>query len=214
MKTVGEILSRARQDQHLGLDQAEKATKIRKKYLEALEFDDWQKLPSLTYARGFIVNYAQYLGLTPEMILAVFRRQANPERLEKNKIVPRGVSEPLNEPFFRLTPSKIIGFFVLTLILLFFYWLFGQYQSLVWRPKLTLERPIENEIIKSGRVWVIGKTDLGATLFINGQEIKPVNGEFSQEIAVDPGLVTIDITATNKFGGKNEIKRTFQVEKP
>jgi len=51
------------------IDEVESATKIRHKYLAALEADDWQLLPSEIVGRGFLRNYASYLDLDPnEMI--------------------------------------------------------------------------------------------------------------------------------------------------
>lgn len=213
MKTVGEILKSTRGEKKLTLEEAEAATKIRKKYLVALEGDDWQKLPSFTYTKGFIKNYAEFLGLDLNYVLPVFRRQTQPG-IEKAKIIPPGMSQPLSEPLWRLTPSKIISIFILVLIFLFFSWLFSQYQSFVWAPKIVLERPQELEIVSGEKVEVTGRTDPWATLTINGQEVKLLDGKFSQEIAVSPGVVTINVTATNKFGKKQELKRTVMVKSP
>lgn len=214
MKTVGEILRGAREGKKLTLEGVEAVTKIRKKYLVAIEENDWQKLPSLTYTKGFIKNYAEFLGLDPEFVLPVFRRQSEPDRIEKQKVIPQSFSEPLNEPFWRLTPSKTIGVFALVLICLFFSWLFGQHQYFVRKPKIVLDSPAENEIIKGEKVEVSGRTDPLVILRINGQEVKLINGKFSQEIAVNPGAVTISISATNKFGKKQELERTVMVESP
>jgi cytoskeletal protein RodZ len=214
MKTVGEILKNARQEKNLTLEEVEAKTKIRKKFLEAIEENNCQKLPSLTYVQGFIKNYAEFLGQDPKLVLAVFRRQAKPDRIEKPKVIPQGLSEPLNEPFFRLTPPKIIGLFILVLIFLFFSWLFWGYYSFVRAPKIVLESPQEGQIIKGEKVQILGRTDPWATLTINGQEVKLLDGKFSQEIAVSPGEVTINISATNKFGKKQEIKKTIRVESP
>lgn len=213
MKTVGELLKSVRLGKQLTLEQAETATKIRKKYLAALEENDWQKLPSLTYARGFIKNYADFLGQDLTVIMAAFRRQEQPGK-EIAKVLPSGLSEPLNEPFFRLTPSKIVGAFSIFLIFLFFLWLFFQSQSFIWGPKIILTKPFENEVVKGEKVLVSGKIDPGATLTINGQEVESLNGEFNQEVAVNQGTVTIEVVATNKSGKKQEVKRTIRVESP
>lgn len=212
MKTVGEILKSSREEKKLTLEEVEEKIKIRKKYLAAIEENDWQKLPSLTYVQGFIKNYAEFLGQDASYVLSVFRRQF--DRIEKPKVIPPGLSEPLTEPFWRLTPSKIIGAFVLFLIFLFFSWLFSQYQSFVWAPKIVLESPQEGQTIKEEKVQILGRTDPWATLTINGQEVKLLDGKFSQEITVSPGVVIIDISATNKFGKKQELKRTIRVESP
>lgn len=212
MKTVGEILKTARREKKLTLEEVEVKTKIRKKFLESLEENTFEKLPSSTYVQGFIKNYAEFLGQDAGYVLSVFRRQF--DKIEKPKVIPSGLSEPLTEPIWRLTPSKIILVFILALIFLFFSWLFSQYQSFVWAPKINLESPSENETIKGEKVQIVGRTDPWATLTINGQEVKLLDGRFREEIAVKQGVMTINITATNKFGKKQELKRIIRVESP
>jgi cytoskeletal protein RodZ len=60
---VGRSLSDARQAKSLRLEEAAEAIHIRKKYLEALEAEDWDALPSIVQARGFLRSYAAYLGV-------------------------------------------------------------------------------------------------------------------------------------------------------
>lgn len=60
---IGAILEKARKQRGLTLDEAEHATKIRKRYLDGLEREDFGVLPDAVYARGFLKTYANYLGL-------------------------------------------------------------------------------------------------------------------------------------------------------
>ena len=64
--TIGEILKEARLDRKLTIKTASQATAIRAKYLEALEADEFDSLPSPVQARGFLRIYASYLGLDAE----------------------------------------------------------------------------------------------------------------------------------------------------
>ncbi len=76
----GQILRAARQERGLSLDDAERGTRIRREFLEALEADDYDRLPAPVYTRGFIRSYARWLGLDPEAILRLFpQRPAQPE---------------------------------------------------------------------------------------------------------------------------------------
>ncbi|MGB3684058.1 MAG: RodZ domain-containing protein [Rubrobacteraceae bacterium] len=63
---IGATLRKARQDLGVTLDDVEYETKIRKRYLAALESEDYAALPSAVYARGFLKTYANYLGLDGE----------------------------------------------------------------------------------------------------------------------------------------------------
>jgi cytoskeletal protein RodZ len=64
---IGYSLRSARERQGIGLPEAELATKIRAKYIRALEEEDFDALPADTYARGFLRTYADYLGLDGEI---------------------------------------------------------------------------------------------------------------------------------------------------
>ena len=67
MFEIGSSLREARQRQDLDLAQAERAVKIRAKYLRALEEEDFDVLPAQTYVRGFLHTYADYLGLDGQL---------------------------------------------------------------------------------------------------------------------------------------------------
>ena len=67
MFEIGHSLRAARERQGIGLPEAELATKIRAKYIRALEEEDFDALPADTYARGFLRTYADYLGLDGEI---------------------------------------------------------------------------------------------------------------------------------------------------
>jgi hypothetical protein len=69
---LGETLQRARQARGSTIGDAERATRIPRKYLEALEQEDFGILPAPVYARGFLRSYAGYLGLDPSELLPFF----------------------------------------------------------------------------------------------------------------------------------------------
>ncbi|HWI54257.1 MAG TPA: helix-turn-helix domain-containing protein, partial [Desulfobacteria bacterium] len=63
MQSIGESLKNAREQKGISLEQAEDDTKIRKRYLQALEDGEYSIIPGSVYAKGFLRNYANYLGL-------------------------------------------------------------------------------------------------------------------------------------------------------
>ncbi len=65
----------ARNTRGITLDEAERATKIRRKYLEAIEAGDFAQLPDGPPGRGFVKNYARYLGLDPEAAIKLFEAE-------------------------------------------------------------------------------------------------------------------------------------------
>jgi hypothetical protein len=64
---IGDSLREARQRRAVDFAQAEQATKIRSKYLRALEDEQFDQLPSPTYVKGFLQSYADYLGLDGQL---------------------------------------------------------------------------------------------------------------------------------------------------
>jgi len=69
---LGETLRRARLSKNVTFEDAERVTRIRREYLEALEREDFTKLPAPVYARGFLRSYAGYLGLDPGELMPFF----------------------------------------------------------------------------------------------------------------------------------------------
>lgn len=83
MTTIGQTLRDARERLGLTLEEAERATRIRTHHLQALEQDAWDSLPSPVQARGFLRNYADFLGLNAEAVLLQYvdvlqQRRASP----------------------------------------------------------------------------------------------------------------------------------------
>ena len=72
MGELGKKFKEARENLGLSLGDVEEATKIRKKYLQALENENFEVIPGKTYARGFAKNYSNFLHLDTKEILAEF----------------------------------------------------------------------------------------------------------------------------------------------
>ena len=72
---IGAALKDARQRVGMDVKEAEERTKIRAKYLRALEAEDWEVLPAPAYVRGFLRTYGGILGLDGEMLADEFRRR-------------------------------------------------------------------------------------------------------------------------------------------
>jgi len=72
---IGAILRQARARRDVELAEVEAATRIRLKYLRAIEAEDWGALPEGVYARGFIRTYASFLGLDGERLAAEYRQE-------------------------------------------------------------------------------------------------------------------------------------------
>src|SRR5437868_507001 len=72
MFEIGSSLREARTRRQIGIAQVEQATKIRGKYLRALEEEQFALLPAQTYVKGFLRTYAEYLGLDGQLYVDEF----------------------------------------------------------------------------------------------------------------------------------------------
>lgn len=72
MGELGTWLVRAREARGLTLEDAERDTRISRRYLQALETETFETIPAPVYARGFLRSYSQYLGLDPVEMLSLF----------------------------------------------------------------------------------------------------------------------------------------------
>lgn len=199
MKTVGTMLQEARMIRGLTLSDIEKGTKIREKFLSGIEQDDYSTLPSLSYAKGFVKNYTEFLGLNSRTMMAFFRRQT--VDVSRSNLLPKGVNEPLNRSPFQMTPGKFIGSIVLFLVALFLLYLGFQYRAYTKPPILVIDAPEVGAVVHVSRIDVLGKTDPDATVAINGVSVLVrSDGKFFDQIALAPGVNTIMIVATSRFG--------------
>lgn len=212
MKAVGEILKNKRLEKNLSLGQVEKATKIRIRYLEAIEKNDFSKIPGgAQIAKGFIKNYSDFLELSSASVLAVFRRDFQESRT--GQIIPRGMVEPLDGPKFTWTPKLTVIAALAVLFFLLGSYIFSQYSASFFAPKLEVSSPKNNENTAQGSLEFKGKTDSDATLFIN-QEMKIVNqdGSFSEKVSLSTGENDIVVEAVNRRGQKSKVIRRIQYQ--
>jgi transcriptional regulator with XRE-family HTH domain len=130
LDSLGATLRAAREARGWTLEEAEKATRIRTRYLTALEAGEIDSLPSPIQARGFLRSYAQYLGLNPTQVLSQLEEALKPapsnifsrSTRKKESLIP---VSPF-APFYRLrrlfTPDAAIIAIVIIGVLGLFVW--------------------------------------------------------------------------------------------
>jgi cytoskeletal protein RodZ len=75
LSELGKLLRKAREQRGYTLDDVQDITKIRKRYLEAIEEGDYKVLPGTFYARAFVKNYAETVGLDAEEVFRLYQRE-------------------------------------------------------------------------------------------------------------------------------------------
>lgn len=209
MRTVGEILSEARTKKEITLEEAEKATKIRKKILQDLEKGNWNYLPT-TSIKGLLKNYATFLSLDEGRILAFFRREYDEKRAAQLTKPPQKLTRK-----FRLTPAVVTSLLLAGVVFAIFLYLFSQYRSFTAAPLLVVEEPKEGTKISSLEVNVVGRTWDDVTLKINGEQVQvSPGGTFSAAVGLREGVNALTITSANRFGKISTVKRTVIASPP
>jgi cytoskeleton protein RodZ len=90
MADIGSLLRETRIRNKIDITTVEEATKIRAKYLRALENEEWIVLPGPTYVKTFLRTYAQFLGLDPHLLVEEYSaRFEEPEELEVAAFTPK-----------------------------------------------------------------------------------------------------------------------------
>ena len=96
MPGIGETLREARTAAGIQLDDAERTIRIRIRYLDALENEEWDVLPGDAYVRGFLHTYADFLGLDGAALVDEYDRQEVPAQAERSMDAPFEPPRPMD----------------------------------------------------------------------------------------------------------------------
>ena len=210
MIRAGQKLRDERQSRGLSLSDVSGATKIRVEFLSAIEKGEYEKLPSSSYAQGFVRNYAKFLGLSENEILPIFKREFDSEKTYK--VLPEGLIRQEEIPIRRFKIRQVIILIALLFIFLLGFLVF-QYRYAFISPPINLSSPTEMAVLQSPIILVLGKTDPNSTITVNDEQVS-VNqdGDFRKEITGFPGKATITVRAVNRFGKQNMVERHVMIK--
>ena len=138
--SLPERLYAARERKGVDLYRAERDTKIRARYLGALERGDYKELPGAVYTKGFLRNYALYLGLDPEEVLLQWRRERGDGKEAAPAIV---VPKPIAAPRQGLTfsPSIVVAALLTIVVIAFGAYLGVQVLRFAKPPTIAVTQP-------------------------------------------------------------------------
>ena len=117
MFEIGTTLREARVRRSLTLQQVEEDTKIRVKYVQAMENEDFDVMPGATYVKGFLRTYSTYLGVDPEVIIDEYRSRSSGARIAEQQ-EPFGGSSTLGSPRSHRGRNTIVFVAVICLLVL------------------------------------------------------------------------------------------------
>lgn len=115
MSELGQLLRQARLEKKISLDDVQEATKIRKRYLEAIEEGDYQVLPGSFYVRAFVKTYAEMVGLNGNEIAQYYHHDIlTPEpELTRSLVCTRRHSTQMWDRLSRWAPTLLKWAFVI-----------------------------------------------------------------------------------------------------
>ncbi len=208
MVRLGQLLYRQRLRKNLSLADVSRRIKIKEQFLAAIERGEYNKLPSPAYAKGFVTNYASFLGLPRTEVVALFRREFDEKRAIK--VLPDSMTrEKKVLSGIRIQDSLLI---IGGLIVLFIGFLLFQYRAAFIAPPLSITSPKDGAVFAQN-VTVSGKTDSDATVIVNNEVIAlDNNGDFTKQLAFFPGKAEIVIKARNRFGKETMVTREITVK--
>ncbi len=210
--SLPERLLGAREHKGVDLYRAERDTKIRARYLAALEHGEYAELPGAVYTKGFLRNYALYLGLDPEDVIRQWRRERGDSQVPGEPAL--AVPKPLAAPRQGLTFSPVIIVAALLTILIgvFAVYIGIQLVRFAKPPTLALTNPQEAvvEVAEDSTSYTLRGTSIaGATITIDaaGRE-QPYRvsaddtGRWVAEVELRRGRNQFDISALDPETGK------------
>jgi cytoskeletal protein RodZ len=210
MTKAGEKLQQTRLEKGLTLEDVAKNTKIKTEFLSFIEEGEYAKLPSVSYAHGFVRNYAKFLGLPEKEIMAIFRREFDEDKTYR--VLPKGFGEGDSFPLgkFKLKQTAVLIVFI---FLIFMAYILFQYRYAFLNPPLQITSPQNGSTVSSSEVTISGKTDSNATVYIEKNAVSvDQNGNFKTTINVFPGQTTISVSVINKFSRETDKQITINVK--
>lgn len=124
----GERLKRERELREVSMDELTKSTRISKRFVEALENEDWEKLPGGVFGHGFVRTIARYLGLNEEALLGEY----DSARAEHSPAAAPKPEERIPSPP-KWLPAAAVLVVLLLLIGLFYAGRYGWHRIVAYR---------------------------------------------------------------------------------
>lgn len=207
---VGPQLKARRQALRLSLAQLELDTKIRGKFLTALESGDYSTLPNDIYSRGFVQHYANHLGLDGVKV-------ARDYALERGGVEAGATRRPrLEKPPRLVFTGKVAGVLAVVLVVVAVLgYLSWQFSSLAAAPVLTLSSPDSNDVVSGEVLTVSGHTVPGSDVSVDGSPVlSDTDGNFSERVALQNGVNAIRVTSRSKLGKSTTVVRSVLAHLP
>jgi cytoskeletal protein RodZ len=215
---LGDALRLQREAMGVTMDQAAEDTRIREKFLQAIESGDYQSLPGTVYTKGFLRNYAEYLSLDPEEMLALYTGERGGSEPARTFAPMR----PLVKRSFIFTPTVLVPVVVLAGILLFVAYVYYQFTNFAVAPHVDITDPPGDAVSQATEYTVRGKTNPEGRITVRVSpgletinDVKPAkDGTFVVTVPLKPGPNHVEVQVLDPAGKLAQASRTIQLNTP
>ncbi|HEX6473699.1 MAG TPA: RodZ domain-containing protein [Candidatus Limnocylindria bacterium] len=208
---LGEVLRSAREARDVDLARVERDTKIRARYLQALEDGDYAELPGAVYTKGFLRNYGAYLGLDAEYLIDLYRLESAQPMTEKPTVPspPRPISTRRSRPLV-VTPGVIMAALLTVGVAVFVFYIGAELWTFSRIPKLEITQPPGGSLSGFDELeyTIVGTTEPNSQITIEGLRENPSvvadeNGDFSVTVGLVPGSNVITLQAQDPLRNRS-----------
>jgi len=214
---LGEILRQQRERKGITLEQAAEDTRIREKFITALETGDHRALPGAVYTKGFLRNYADYLDLDSTELVALYaaERMTTPEPLRRFEPM-----RPVMRSGVFISPTILVPAVVLAAVVLFVGYLSYQFASFATPPRIEVVEPPSDAIATKTDFTVRGRTVPEGRVTVRVYpgpdtfpDIRPAaDGTFAVTVQLRPGPNHIEVQVIDTAGKVSLLQRAVRLE--
>ena len=216
---LGEVLRTAREARFIDLARVERDTKIRVRYLSALERGDYRDLPGAVYTKGFLRNYGLYLGLDPEYLVDLYRLELG-SAIDRPMmpVPPRPIAARQGRSLV-VTSGAVAASILTVLVVAFVVYLVAEFVTFARTPELRITDPAGDVASFTGVEYTIhGVTEPRSTITTDGLRQNPTTiadaqGRFTVAVGLVPGANVITLVASDPLTGRDSapVRRTITV---
>lgn len=198
---LGEVLRAAREAKGVDLARVERETKIRERYLSALERGEYRELPGSVYTKGFLRNYGSYLGLDPEYLIDLYRLETSVTTERPRMPAPPRPIGTRGSRAFVITPGLVFAALLTVGVGAFIAYIGYELVNFARQPELRIIDPATNVNGYTGSSMTLrGVTSPNASVTVSNLTQNPTvtadaEGSFDVTVQLLPGSNVIELTA-------------------
>ena len=202
----GQFIRESRESRKLDIDFCSASLKIHRRFLEAIENNNYQIFDNYYQAQGFVQNYLEFLEISLKDYVPRWRKEFY-DAFETDHQVIKNYYKPKKKRTYNVTFTldKLIYLIGGVATICILTWIGLSIRALQALPLLDITNPQNNFVTTEDLIDVFGKVDKDAELRINNEKIIiQTDGSFSTSLKLVEGFNTFKFTSKNPYGVTND----------